>query len=98
MFSVGVTKVMPLSEVEGRFAEVVAEIGATGESVTVTRDGRPVAFLVAPGHLAESTLDVLSDPVVVRTIEVARTRRSADDYNADIHLEALLELLRAEKA
>ena len=68
-------KTLPISEVKTRLAELVAAVAEREEEIVVTRKGKPAAVLVnynEYGRLKE-TLDVLSDPVLMR--QVRRSQR-----------------------
>jgi antitoxin YefM len=91
------SKVLPLSEVKARLSEVVDEIVATHERVTVTRHGRPVAVLVSTEDLEaiEETPALLSDPLALREIERGRAAVEAGDAVTGQDLEALRDRLRS---
>lgn len=73
-----VAKTLPISEVKARLPELVAGVMEREEEVVVTRNGRPVAVLVNIGEYErlKETLDVLSDPDLMRQI------RASEDYFA----------------
>src|SRR3972149_317804 len=85
------SKVLPLSEVKAKLSEVVDEIVATHERVTVTRNGRPVAVLVSTDDLdaIEETVAILSDPAAVRDIEHGRAAIEAGDVISKDEVEAM---------
>ena len=64
------TKTLPISEVKARLPELVAGVLEREEEVVVTRNGRPAAVLVNVDEYArlKETLDVLSDPDMMRQI------------------------------
>ena len=69
------TKPLPLSEVKTRLPELVQKIGARDDQIVVTRHGKPAAVLLSYdeyGRLRE-TLDVLSDPDLMRQIHRSLT-------------------------
>jgi len=90
------SRVLPLSEVKAKFSEVVDEVVATHERVTVTRNGRPVAVLVSTDDLEaiEETIAILSDPEAVRQIELGRAAIAAGDTISHGEVEALRDRLR----
>ena len=90
------SRVLPLSEVKAKFSEVVDEVVATHERVTVTRNGRPVAVLVSADDLEaiEETVAILSDPEAVRQIELGRAAIAAGDSLSHDEVEALRDRLR----
>ena len=68
------TKILPISEVKARLPELVVGVLEREEEVIVTRNGRPAAMLVNIGEYErlKETLDVLSDPGLMRQIEESR--------------------------
>jgi prevent-host-death family protein len=69
-----VAKTLPLSEVKTRLPELVAGVDEREEEIVVTKNGRPAAVLVNVQEYArlKETLDVLSDPSVMRQIAESR--------------------------
>lgn len=63
-------KTLPISEVKARLPELVTGVQERDEEVVVTRNGRPAAVLVgyAEFESLKETLDVLSDPQLMRQI------------------------------
>jgi prevent-host-death family protein len=72
-------KTLSLSEVKTRLPELVAGVQEREEEVVVTKNGRPAAILINVDEYArlKETLDVLSDPVLMKQI-----RRSQAFYKA----------------
>lgn len=68
-------KTLPLSEVKTRLPELVTGVDEREEEVVVTKNGRPAAVLVNVHEYArlKETLDVLSDPALMRQIAESRT-------------------------
>ena len=68
-------KTLPISEVKARLPELVTGVDEREEEVVVTRNGRPVAVLVnhADYERMKETLDVLSDPDLMRQIRRSRS-------------------------
>jgi len=66
-------KTLPISEVKARLPELVAGVMEREEEVVVTRNGRPAAVLVNIGEYQrlKETLDVLSDPDLMRQIRAS---------------------------
>lgn len=64
------TKTLPLSEVKTRLPELVSKIGAREDQVVVTRYGKPAAVILSVDEYERlrETLDVLSDPALMRQI------------------------------
>jgi len=67
-------KTLPISEVKARLPELVTGVQEREEEVVVTRNGRPAAVLVSYAEFErlKETLDVLSDPDLMRQIEQSR--------------------------
>jgi prevent-host-death family protein len=67
-------KTLPISEVKARLPELVTGVQEREEEVVVTRNGRPAAVLVSYAEFErlKETLDVLSDPDLMRQIEESR--------------------------
>ena len=63
-------KTLSLSEVKTRLPELVAGVQEREEEVVVTKNGRPAAILINVDEYArlKETLDVLSDPVLMKQI------------------------------
>ena len=64
------TKTLPISEVKARLPELVTGVHEREEEIVVTRNGRPAAMLVNVEEYErlKETLDVLSDPDMMRQI------------------------------
>jgi prevent-host-death family protein len=67
-------KTLPISEVKARLPELVTSVQEREEEIVVTRNGRPAAVLVSYVEFErlKETLDVLSDPGLMRQIEESR--------------------------
>lgn len=63
-------KTLSLSEVKTRLPELVAGVQEREEEVVVTKNGRPAAVLINVDEYTrlKETLDVLSDPVLMKQI------------------------------
>ena len=68
-------KTLSLSEVKTRLPELVAGVQERGEEVVVTKNGRPAAVLINVDEYArlKETLDLLSDPVLMKQIGRSQT-------------------------
>lgn len=93
-------RVLPLSEVKAKLSEVVEEVRATHERVTVTRNGRPVAVMLSTADLEaiEETVAILSDPAAVHAVELGRAAIAAGDVDTQEEIEALRDRLRRTMA
>ena len=67
-------KTLSLSEVKTRLPELVAGVQEREEEVVVTKNGRPAAILINVDEYTrlKETLDVLSDPVLMKQIGRSR--------------------------
>jgi antitoxin YefM len=63
-------KILPISDVKARLPELVTGVEERDDQVIVTRNGKPAAMLVsyAEYESLKETLDVLSDPELMRQI------------------------------
>lgn len=66
-------RILPISEVKARLPELVAGVMEREEEVVVTRNGRPAAVIVNVDEYQrlKETLDVLSDPELMRQIRAS---------------------------
>jgi len=67
-------KILPISEVKARLPELVTGVVEREEEIVVTRNGKPAAVLVsfAEFERLKETLDVLSDPALMRQVQESR--------------------------
>ena len=67
-------KTLSLSEVKARLPELIVGVQDREEEVVVTKNGRPAAILINVQEYArlKETLDVLSDPALMK--QIARSR------------------------
>ena len=63
-------RILPISEVKARLPELITGVEECEEEIIVTRKGKPAAVLVnyAEYERLKETLDVLSDPTLMRQI------------------------------
>jgi prevent-host-death family protein len=83
---------LPLDDARSTLPAVVERLEATHERVVITRDGRPVAIVVAPDDLGalEETLDVLSDPLTMRRLSEGEAAVAVGDVLDEAGLRGLL--------
>lgn len=64
---------LPITDVKARLPELVSGVEEREERVVVTRNGRPAALLVSMAEYSriKETLDVLSDPDLLRQIRAS---------------------------
>jgi prevent-host-death family protein len=75
-------KVLPLSEVKTKLSELVDVVARRDESITITRNGKPVAMIVSKNEYDgwHETSEILRDPEFLSEIRdgirsLARTRK-----------------------
>ena len=70
-----VMSTQPLATVKSRFSKIIDEVTATHERVTVTKNGSPVAVIVAVDDFESltETLEILSDPVTMASLRQAES-------------------------
>ena len=66
---------LPLAAVKAKLSEVVNRVEREQDRVTITRNGRPVAMIVAMDDIEglEETLEILSDRNLMRKIRAGMT-------------------------
>jgi antitoxin YefM len=67
-------RILPISEVKTRLPELVTGVEKREEEIVVTRKGRPAAMIVnfREYERLQATLEVLSDPDLMRQIRSSR--------------------------
>jgi antitoxin YefM len=70
---------MPLADVKNRLSEVVDRLEREHGRVVITKHGRPAAVVISVEDLEglEETLDILSDPKLMRRIRKAEAEVDA---------------------
>ena len=68
------SQTLPIAEVKARLPELVTGVEEREEEIVVTRKGKPAAVLVnfAEYERLKETLDILSDPALMRQIQKSR--------------------------
>jgi antitoxin YefM len=68
-------KTLPISGVKTRLPELVSGVAEREEEIVVTRNGKPAAVLVNYDEYErlKDTLDVLSDPVLMKQIAQSKS-------------------------
>jgi antitoxin YefM len=76
------SETLPLANVKAKFSEMVDRVEHTHDRIIVTRNGRPAAVLISPDELEslEDTLELLSDPEVMRQLDEARHAYKSGDF------------------
>jgi len=69
------SKMLPISGVKTRLPELVSGVAEREEEIVVTRNGKPAAVLVNYNEYErlKDTLDVLSDPALMKQIVQSKT-------------------------
>ena len=72
-------KILPISEVKAKLPELVNRVQQLEDEIIVTRNGKPAAMLVsyADYERLKETLDVLSDPDLMRQIRQSEAEIAA---------------------
>ena len=67
---IGTMKTVPLSEAKAKLSDLIKQVAARDEQVTITRNGRPAAVLVSPDEFEswQETLAIRSDPELMKEI------------------------------
>ena len=67
-------RTLPISEVKARLPELVTDVQEREEEIVVTRNGRPAAVLLNVDEYdrLKATLEVLSDPELMRQIRASQ--------------------------
>jgi len=81
-----------VSEARSTLKTLVDRVAGTHERVTLTRNGRPAAVLISPDDLAglEETLEILSDPDLMRQITEGEAAVASGDVVDEAGLRAYL--------
>jgi antitoxin YefM len=86
---------IPLSEARARLSELVDEAVRTHERVEITRNGRRAAVLMSADDFdsLQETLDILSDPEVMRDIQIAQEELKQGIFFTQEEVEADMRAL-----
>lgn len=81
---------LPLAEVKNRLSEVVDRIEREHGRVVITKHGRPAAVVLSVEDLEslEETLEILSNPELMRAIEEGRAALARGDVVSGEELRA----------
>ena len=93
-------RTLPVSEVKTHLPELLTGVEEREEEIVVTRRGRPAAVLVnfVEYERLKATLDVLSDPVLMRQIRRSRRYFAAGGKGAVVRASLWRAATRAAKA
>jgi prevent-host-death family protein len=86
---------MKLSEAKAKLSEVVEDVHSTHEEVEITRNGEPVAVIIAHDRLQSlrDTMELLADPAVQ-----AQLREHSGDAEPASREELLDEIHRSARS
>jgi antitoxin YefM len=81
-----------VADVKAHLSEIVAQVGAQHDRVTVTVHGRPTAVLVAVEDLEsmEETIAILSDAAVITALNQADAELAAGGGESEVTLRAAM--------
>ena len=68
---------IPIAQARPRLTEILELVQR--EPVTITKDGKPVAVIIDPGHYESlvATLEIMSNPELVRQLEAYEAEKAA---------------------
>ncbi|SEK60644.1 prevent-host-death family protein [Blastococcus sp. DSM 46786] len=87
---------LSLASVKAHFSRVIDEVAGTHERVTVTKNGSPVAVILAVEDYDSmvETLEILSDPKAVAEIRQAESQMRDGKVYAEADVRAALAARR----
>ena len=87
-------KTLPLTEAKNKFSRIIDAVADRDERVMITRNGKPATMLINPDRLQSliATLDILSDPDMMRQIRQSEREFKAGRYKTYRTEEELDEL------
>jgi prevent-host-death family protein len=85
-----------LATVKAHFSQVIDEVAGTHERVTVTKNGSPVAVILAVDDYESlmETLEILSDPSAVAQIRQAESQMEEGEVYDEAQVRATLAARR----
>lgn len=88
---------VPLADAKNRLSEVVERLERDHGRVVITKHGRPAAVMLSVEDLEslEETLEILSDPSLMRSIRRAEREAAATEVARLSHDEALARIKRS---
>lgn len=86
-----------LTDAKNKLSELVDEVHTTHEEVVVTRNGRPVAVVIAFDELdaIRETMEILSNPAMMAQIRETEEAYDRGEYAQPVAKEDLLGEIRA---
>ena len=96
MTRIEVMSVQSLATVKAHFSQVIDEVAGTHERVTVTKNGSPVAVILAVEDYESlmETLEILTDPRVGTEIRQAEEEMAAGKVYGEVDVRAALAARR----
>ncbi len=90
-------RILPLSEAKATLSELVADVAARSEEITITRNGRAAAVLVSHEEFEswKETTEILADDDLMR--EIRRGKRALQRGHGTLYDTAALDRLVAQK-
>jgi len=85
-----------LAAVKAHFSQIIDEVASTHERVTVTRNGSPVAVILAVEDYESlmETLEILSDPKAMAAIRQAEAQMRDGEVYDEAQVRAALQSRR----
>lgn len=85
-----------LAAVKAHFSQVIDEVSGTHERVTITKNGSPVAVLLAVEDFESllETLEILADPEARSAIREAETEMARGEVHDEAQVRAALAARR----
>jgi antitoxin YefM len=83
-------EITSLADAKNRLSELISAVQGTWERVTITKNGRPAAVLIAPDDLESliETLEILSDPEAMAAIR--ESKRGTGELTTGEEMAALM--------
>jgi prevent-host-death family protein len=96
MTRIWVMSTQSLAAVKAHFSQVIDEVAGTHERVIVTKNGSPVAVILAVEDYESllETLEILSDPAAVAEIRTAQARMDGGEIFGEDDIRATLAARR----
>jgi antitoxin YefM len=96
MTTIVVMTTQSLATVKAHFSQVIDDVAGTHERVIVTKNGSPVAVILAVEDYESlmETLEILSDPKAVEEIREANARMNEDETFGEEDIRAALAARR----
>ena len=92
MTRIMVMETFPLATAKAQLSALIDQVEDTHDRVVITRNGRPAVVLISPEELEglEETLEILSDPALMRQIKRAEAERARGEVIGEAELAEML--------